>query len=614
MEKEVVLSRLNIVSKVDMDTPLCVLEEILDAHRVGHQKGVIRENYRMEILNYIDKLQSIVVQPPFGLSQLRILTAYINTDKKLLWTKKKLFESLQFLQKFDKSSTVNLDMIDPDFEWGAQTPDNPNKLNACVLFKICQENGLQTQVQTTVEEMAHCVRFLKAGPDQIYQLLNHFTQISTTHNIINSLILGNPSKSIIHDIPTEETLNYTSLNQYIDITPYVNSLSTPLELVKIVHPMSITEAVALAALFFKKDISLSAYPISEYRRLQITYYGYIPYDDTLRKIHILNPLLLDLTKTFNPLFPEQYYRSEDLLQMAVQEGYTIEELHGVNVYETLQVSQLLDNFYPGIYPEIVNEETPVTLDEVSELNPGMIICYGVRRERLTAFNIEGLVDHFRIIKTFAHPTDVGVTFTPQNIKKLKCIASDTLSGTETSQRLKRELVAVIEEVEFLSDETLSKAKELYQCFQGSSEIVKQQIHRSIRELLHLSMYMRGWEGEGYSFPIIEAPVDDQLSVDMKVTESIQEFENLCSELEEIGNLIINLPLLRYQGEFNPSYSERDGYTVGDRIRIVKRGDETGNIASCIRLTSNWLAASAYRYLTLIGEPPPFPVDELRYIS
>jgi len=310
MEKEVVLSRLNIVSKVDMDTPLCVLEEILDAHRVGHQKGVIRENYRMEILNYIDKLQSIVVQPPFGLSQLRILTAYINTDKKLLWTKKKLFESLQFLQKFDKSSTVNLDMIDPDFEWGAQTPDNPNKLNACVLFKICQENGLQTQVQTTVEEMAHCVRFLKAGPDQIYQLLNHFTQISTTHNIINSLILGNPSKSIIHDIPTEETLNYTSLNQYIDITPYVNSLSTPLELVKIVHPMSITEAVALAALFFKKDISLSAYPISEYRRLQITYYGYIPYDDTLRKIHILNPLLLDLTKTFNPLFPEQYYRSE----------------------------------------------------------------------------------------------------------------------------------------------------------------------------------------------------------------------------------------------------------------------------------------------------------------
>jgi len=611
MEEEIVLSRLNIVGKVDMDTPLCVLEEILDAHRVGYQKGVIREKYRVEIVNYIDKLQPITIKPPLRLQQLRILTSYINNDRKLLWTKNKLFDSLRFLQKFDKSFSVDLDEIDPDFECGAQTPDNPAKLNTCVLFKICQENGFQTKVHTTMEEMAQCVRLLKSGPDKIYQLLNNFTQNSTIHNIVNSLILGNPVT--IDEVSPEEPLNYTSLNQYIDIS-YINGLSIPIELVKRIHPRSSIEAVALAALVFKKDISLSSYPICEYRRLQSTNYGYVPYDDNLRKIHILNPSLLDLTKTFNPLFPEQYYKSEDLLQMAMQEGYTLEELHGVNIYEILQISQLLDNFYPGLYPEIINEETPVTLDEVSALDPGMIVCYGVRREQLKAFNIEGLISHFRIVKTFAHPTDVGVTFSPQIIKKLKSIASDTISGTETSQHLKRELLEVIEEVEFLSDETLSKAKRFYQSFQSASNEIKEEIHQTIRELLHLSMYMRGWKGEGHPFPIREAPVDDQLSVDLKVTESIQRFENLCSNLEEIGNLIMDLPLLRYQGEFNPSYSERDGYTVSDRIRIVKRGDETGNIASCIRLTSNWLAATAYRYLTLIGESPPFPVDELRYIS
>jgi len=105
-----------------------------------------------------------------------------------------------------------------------------------------------------------------------------------------------------------------------------------------------------------------------------------------------------------------------------------------------------------------------------------------------------------------------------------------------------------------------------------------------------------------------------LSVDIKVTSSIQRFETLCSNLNHIGILIRNLPLLRYQGVFNPSRSERDGLTIDDRLRIVKEGNNTGNMASCIRMTSNWLAASAYRYWVLIGEPAPFTVEELREIS
>ncbi len=495
------------------------------------------------------------------------------------------------------------------FEWGAQTLDNTHKLNACVLYRICQENELRLNVNTSMEQMANSVRFLIAGPDKLYQLMNRFSQSSNLHAIIDTLVLGNPFSP--NEFEQSPPLTRENLNQYTEIAPY----TTPLEeLVKRIHPRSSVEAVALAAMIFKRDISLSDNPICEYRRLQSTSYGYIPYDKDLRTMHILNPSLLDLKTTFNPLFPEQYYKAEILLEMAIQEGYTAEELHGVNIYEILQVSQLLENFYSGIYPEIINEETPVTLDEVDELDPGVIVCYGIRRERLVAVHIEGLIDHLRIIKTFAPPTEPESTFTPQTINKLKTIAGDSYSGTETSRRSKILLLQVIEEVEFLSDETLAKAKELYQSFQASSIIKKEQIHIAVRELLYLAMYMRGWAGEGYDFPIREAPVCDQLAVDIKVTESIQRFEDLCADLDEDGTLIMNLPLLRYQGEFNPSHSERDGYTVADRLRIVKEGDETGNIASCIRLTSNWLASSAYRYLTLIGESPPFPVDELRYIS
>ncbi|GAH10865.1 unnamed protein product, partial [marine sediment metagenome] len=45
-------SRLNIVKKVDLDTPLCVLEEILDAHRVGYQKGVIHRKHRTSLITH----------------------------------------------------------------------------------------------------------------------------------------------------------------------------------------------------------------------------------------------------------------------------------------------------------------------------------------------------------------------------------------------------------------------------------------------------------------------------------------------------------------------------------------------------------------------------------
>jgi len=600
-----------------MNTPLCVLEEILDAHRIGHEKGAIRENYRKDLVDYIHKLPPITIEYPIEtveMQKLRILTAYVNTDRGLSWTKEKLFEALQFLQMFEKSSKIDLSDIHPEFEWGLQTPDNIQKLNACALYRICQEHDLKVNVNTTISMMANSVRFLMAGPDKAYQLLTHFSHTSTAQDIINGLILGNPSTDQSATLEKDDVITRGKLSEHLEITAFVSTLVMPMDLLKRIEPKSCVEAVALTAVIFKRDISQSSNPICEYKRLQSTYFGYIPYDEELRKIHTLNPVLLDLTKTFNPLFPEEYYRVEDLISMAIREGNDGNGVDERNVYTTLQLSQLLENFYSGLYPEITNKETPVTLDEVEALDPGVIVCYGVRREALTAFHIEGLIDHFRVIKTFAHPTNPGTTFTPQTIKKLKSIARDRFSGTERSQDLKRDLLEVIEEVEFLSAETLSKAKEFYHHFLSSTNEDKLKIREVVLELLHLAMYMRGWDGENPHFPIQEAPIYDQLSVDIKVTSSIQRFETLCSNLNQTGPLIRNLPLLRYQGVFNPSRCERDGITIDDRLRIVKDGNNTGNMASCIRMTSNWLAASAYRYLLLIGEPAPFAVDELRDIS
>jgi len=329
---------------------------------------------------------------------------------------------------------------------------------------------------------------------------------------------------------------------------------------------------------------------------------------------ILNPSLIDLSLVFNPIFPQDYYNTEELVNMALYEGCDPTEVTSVNSYEMLQMSYLLENFYEGLYPEITNEETPIAFDEVNELDPGLVVCYGVRRERLTAFNIEELVDHFTLVKTFAHPVDSHSTLPDNAIRKLKKIATDNEGGTGQSVSMKNRLLVAIEEVEFLSEANNSRARELYECYMRSDERVKESIELAMTGLLCISMYMRGWKGGDHPFPIREAPVDDQLSVDLAVTNGISEFGEICARLGEIGRNIMTLPLLKYQGGFNPIGNDDHGFTIEDRLNIVRMGDDTGNIQSCIRLTSNILAATAYRYITLLGMQPPFPINELRYIS
>lgn len=612
MSSIISFSRLNIVKKVDLETPLCVLEEILDSHRVGYQKGVIHRKHRESLIAHILELTEIRLRKPFSQHGLRTLVTYINVEREQKWTQDLLITAFEFLQQFTREGGL-LDLLPKDIICGPQTPQNPQKLNACVLYRICKDHDIALTPSTTINRMKQAVYFLYQGPDMVFRYLATFSQNLDFTGIINSLVMGEIDEC---QFESDEPITHESLYNYVQTSPITtNCISTDTEnkFAKRILPVSKCEAVGMAAIIYKKDISVSKYPISEFRTLNCSPRRYIPLDKKLHEIFLLNPMLMDLSVSFNPLFPEQYYKTQDLVNMARNEGYSFDRIALSNPYELLQVSFLLDNFYYGLYPEIVNEETPIAWDEVENLEPGMIVCYGVRRERLTAFNIEELVEHFDRIKTFAHPTDSHNTLTPRSIEKLKLIAS-TRTGSETTQTIKMRLLEVIEEVEFLSNEALGKARQFYQIYRSSSAAQQEDIRRAIRELLELAMYMRGWLGPGHDYPIREAPVDDQFAVNIRVTESLSNLEDTCVRLGEVGEEILKLPLLKYQGEFNPTRSATDGYTIGDRIDIVRQGDDTSNISSCIRLSSNLFAATAYRYLLLIKEPQPFPIEELRYIS
>ena len=85
--------------------------------------------------------------------------------------------------------------------------------------------------------------------------------------------------------------------------------------------------------------------------------------------------------------------------------------------------------------------------------------------------------------------------------------------------------------------------------------------------------------------------------------------------KSLSELILGLPLLKYaDGKYIPIRSTKEGTSIRERLEIVKKGDEHPDYTSCIRLTSNILAVTAYRIMEVLGLPPKFDIRSLRSIS
>jgi len=63
--------------------------------------------------------------------------------------------------------------------------------------------------------------------------------------------------------------------------------------------------------------------------------------------------------------------------------------------------------------------------------------------------------------------------------------------------------------------------------------------------------------------------------------------------------------------FIRSTTASQGYTVAQRLEIVKAA---ATDTACIRLSSNWLAATACYFLIACGLPAPFDPRHLTHIS
>lgn len=647
MNEYIYLNRMDITGAVNAHTPIPVLIEILDAHSIAdYDANRFNDHYYLSrIINIINTKSVKKVLEPYTHDDLRHIARYINKDAK--WRAAELLQAFNFLQSFKVKK--NLERALNNISIGLQTPKNPTSYNACILYAICKHNGIYVDINTSIEDMKSRIElfYMLNNPDtnynirhELYQLLmydslSHKELVNIVHCLnkdkIYNLVISAEDVNSNQDSNLDSPYNSSNLNcttydsediSYDSLVDVANEIRT--DDIKFL-PTNNTEAIVMAAIHYKIDITEVDEPIREYKEILRT--PYFPKDTLLAKrlrLAHLHPDNLEnpyLNKIFNPHLPPELYDMEDLKNMCKDEGYTIGNLYfDESPYTTLQMAYLLPTFLHGKQGNIINEET-ISLEEVADLRYDEIVIYGVRGSDMKAYTYGELSHCFHINKRFVDPQDDTHEFTDESIAKLLILSLKDQRYAETYQMLmeRLELARIIESVKLYIETKQHLVKELLDRYDTLSPEDKQRVIHVFTLLMEAAMYMRNWSGEGdYPLHSSDTLVENQIEVDLRVTQSIlifeQEIENL-NTLDQLGILIKDLPLMlhTYNNEFVASSSEDDGLTIGDRIFILK-GGEDASIQSCIRLSSNKFCATAYYYLRLLGQNLPFSMEEVSYIS
>lgn len=620
------LSRLSITNHINENTPVCVLIEIADAHGIGYdQKNINIPNFHRNLLKSINKASVYIVNSKYDSSELTYIARFINKHTK--WPRGKLIQAYEYLIQFINNDNL-MEKISNDFTTGLQTPENVFSINACILYKICTINRLNVNNRTTIEQMSYSVKLLRE--DDIGSIMRRakiFIENSNRINLINILMLSNHEIKDINIPASIDDIKYNILPEgkinHKIISVIHESLHDIKTLQNKINPTTDQGAIALAIIGFNIDISRTVDPINEYNILKICQISnYKPSDPWMKYWFKRNPSMFDLSITFNPLFPKVFYNDKILKELARNEGYTDREITTEGSYELLQLANITETFYCGEYPNLKSNQTCIDLSDVSEVPYGELLCFGQFNYLLNPITIGELVDLFNANKNFTNPFSKDAIFTKTAINKLKLIIRDHIRpcrkkmlSSETIQ-IRQELLMAINDIENLIASGEMPAKQFLIIYQNSDIKTKQMIVKFLTQLLHMGMYMRGWLGSE-NYPVSKAivPYNIKGQVDINVSDSIREYEMTLTSLGKIGERINNLPLVIYRDkEYHASIEEKNGLTIGDRINIVKKGDTVSNVCSCIRLSSNWICASAHKYMTLIGLPPPFDIFNLSSIS
>jgi hypothetical protein len=524
MTTNIILSRLNLVPEIDENTPIVVLEEISICHRVPF---VVSKHITV-FLNDVRNKPIGTISNPIVNSDWTTIARYVNPNEH--WSIQNLNTAYEFLSGWEGQRQL---LPPRSFTFGAQIDTDPCRLNACLLYAMCKTNNIQTTRNTTMYQMATVCQMITRNisftRSRIVNCINHMTipNLIQTYLFIAPLVtqIIEPIGNVVEASPTFEGLE-ECFDQYDDKSAMRLQI----------HPRTYTDAIVLAALNFGVDISGAKNPIREYSILHQSPSHYIPEDPELLELVRMNPHQMDLSENFNPHLPSELYDNDALHNMVLREGFTEREIREESAHTLLQMALVSKTFYHGRQPGIRNEESPFLLEDIDELDNDLVVCYGIKghdrsESILVAFRYSELGELFQGQRNFVNPLAQDEVFSDLAIIKLKNLCKRT-RGSDTEDVVRERLMVhnAIINTELFTNASQAKAREFVVRYEQSDTTTQEQVRDAIYKLFLLSMYMRGWLGEG-PYPIESAPVDDQFLTNHNVTQALIAFEQACLDLD-----------------------------------------------------------------------------------
>lgn len=415
------------------------------------------------------------------------------------------------------------------------------------IYVLCKIKGMEIKEETTLEQMLNYLRWSSYSKEDLLKLM--------------SASLNNKSLTFL--------ASHISLRQEEKVRNFSN-LTTSQK--KQMIPFNDEEAIVLGALNYGINLTYEKDKIVAY----ITYHPLKSY--------------IYLVDRYDPDIPLYAY-GDKIEAVLKNEGFTQVEIEANGPTALSQLISVENNFYTVFKEDVLeSKETPFYCHKIEECDYSSLLGYGIVKKKLSVLTVEELVDFFKNKLAFVNPFNKDEKLSERCINKLYSLHFKELKDViDHIKRIDRQHNNIVKQVIRHKD--------------------KKKVITCLTNLLHLSFYMRGWEGKEEEIPLINTEVKDQNTVDFRVTEAINIFLDSVKEVNTVGNL----PLMHYENNnYTTSNDKEKGLTIMQRINIVRNDND--NVNSCIRLSSNWLLSSAYYYLTLMNEKPDFDINKMRIIA
>ncbi len=154
------LDKKYITGKLDKNSPICVIEEIVSSYNMvmDSKKYIEDEEYKTDVLYIINDYKPIYIKYPYTENDISSLVTYINNIQGYIWNISTITKSYYFLDLFSDHGKIGY--YDPieNFDLninncGLMKPQMPEIYTPCIIYRIAIKRLMKINSDTSMDDM-----------------------------------------------------------------------------------------------------------------------------------------------------------------------------------------------------------------------------------------------------------------------------------------------------------------------------------------------------------------------------------------------------------------------------------------------------------------------------